>query len=309
MNKSILKFIAICAIFMLPVVVALSACEYAVRNYISNPYSYKNEYLAKNAPEVRTLILGSSHAYYDIIPEVLGGSTFNLANVSQNYHYDYALLKNYDFRNLKTIILPVSYFSFYDSEMEDSDSDWQYAINYKVYMGIDEHSDLSRYNFEISRFPIFVEKLKALPKEKTLSCDSLGAGNDYQGQSPKESLESSGIATAARHTSPTLIAVDSNIRYLEKIAKYCHSKGIELILITTPAYKSYYAHLNRAQLNETHRIINILAKRYNLKYYDFMWDNRFQEGDFYDADHLNRDGAIKFTKILKKTFASESLGL
>jgi hypothetical protein len=35
-----------------------------------------------------------------------------------------------------------------------------------------------------------------------------------------------------------------------------------------------------------------------VRYTEFLEDGRFERADFYNDDHLNEDGAAKFTKIL-----------
>lgn len=295
------KFLIQCFKFGMLVATTLAAGEYLVRTYVDNPYKFKHEWMSRNAGDVEILVLGSSHTYYGINPALFDSKAFNLANVSQIFHYDYVLLTQYAglYDSLKTVILPVSYFSFFDPEFEDSDTDWIYAVNYKIYMDVNEHSDFSKYNFELSRPAIYSGKLSSLLSGKGLSYDSLGMGTDYLSGSKQIGWEETGKQTAVRHTSAGHDAVEGHFRYARKIADFCRKRHLELVLVTTPAWHSYYENLDLIQAEMTDSLIGVLRDQYGLHYLDYMRDKRFTADDFYDADHLSSDvGARKFTDIL-----------
>lgn len=119
--------------------------ELVVRS-INTPYNYKTEWLRKNGEKVNTLVLGSSHTYYGIMPSVLGDSVFNIANISQTPEYDLAILKEFHplMPNLKRVIIPISYFTYRDPRLEETDHGL--CVQYKVRMKLPLHSDLSPYN-------------------------------------------------------------------------------------------------------------------------------------------------------------------
>ena len=53
-------------------------------------------------------------------------------------------------------------------------------------------------------------------------------------------------------------------------------------------------------LEEFNRLVNKIAKKKNVPYYDYAFDNRFDDkySLFMNADHLNKEGALKFVEIL-----------
>jgi hypothetical protein len=63
-------------------------------------------------------------------------------------------------------------------------------------------------------------------------------------------------------------------------------------------YWTYRQAMDRARWGEHQQVIRELARRYGVRYTDFLEDGRFERADFYNDDHLNEDGAAKFTKIL-----------
>ncbi|MCH5347022.1 MAG: hypothetical protein J1E63_07920 [Muribaculaceae bacterium] len=296
------RFMLNCSIFGALIVMTLVVCEIAIRSLLPNPYKYKHERLSAKSDDIATLILGSSHGYYGIRPQVFGDSAFNLANVSQIFRYDNQLLRNYPFANLKTVILPLSYASFTDYDFAETDY-WSFAANYKIYMDVNFHGDLSRYNFELSRPALFSQKLRALMDGKQLSCDSLGFGKDFS-KGKSWGWKESGLKAAQRHTGKDFSAVDDNVAYLSAIASYCRERDIQLVLVTMPALESYRDNLNPGQYKMVTHLADSLARRYDFTYLNMIDDPRFVESDFYDADHFNLLGAEKFTKILRDTIAN-----
>ena len=84
---------------------------------IPNDYRIKKQYFEWHSAEIKVLFLGSSHAYYGINPIYMKESSFNAAYVSQSLEIDYEILNKYksSLKSLRTIILPVSYFSLNSS--------------------------------------------------------------------------------------------------------------------------------------------------------------------------------------------------
>lgn len=294
------KFLWYCSLFALLIVVGLTMCELLVRNKTVNPHKFRHERLKANSSDIKTLILGNSLTYLGIMPARFGDSTFNLAVGAQNFKYDNLLLRHYPFENLETVIIQVSYTSFTDQEIEDSEG-WYYASNYKIYMDINEHSDISRYNFEMALFPNFLAKLRSVFKPKILSCDSLGFGLDLPYENRRRDLDYVSKELAKFNTAPDLSQTNIQVGYLEKIIDYCESRHIRLVMISPPHWHTYVENLNTSQLRNMETIVDSISRTREVEYLDFMNDCRFVGDDFHDGLHLNSKGAAKFTKILKDT--------
>jgi hypothetical protein len=52
-------------------------------------------------------------------------------------------------------------------------------------------------------------------------------------------------------------------------------------------------------------MLHIEKENENVYYYNFINDNDFLENDFFDADHLNELGAMKFTKKIDDVIRNE----
>ena len=293
------SFISKILLFGSFIIIFIAIGEILVRR-VPNPYSYKHQWMLNNAKDVETLVLGSSHTYFGINPEKFSTTTFNLAFTSQNFEYDYVLLNQYveQCNGLKNLIIPISYFSLFSKGFEGG-KDWWYAINYKVYMDCDIHSDFSKYNFEFSHPSVWKGKLLSLLKpSENLQCTDFGMGTAYAIDNKTESWDDA-EAAIERHTAKEFNGLDKNLIYLNKIITLCKDKDINVILITTPTWYTYYKGLNRMQLAKMYEVIeDLLHNNSRIQYYDFLTDNRFVEDDFYDSDHLSNIGADKFSEIL-----------
>ena len=290
----------------MPLIVLLIVLEFLLQN-IPNDYSYKKTYLDQHASEIETLILGSSHTYYGLNPIYFTSSTFNASHISQSYNYDLAIFKKklFDFKNLKTVILPLSYFSLY-GKLEEGSESWR-VKNYVLYYGFDNFKSISAHSEVLSHeFKINVERMLSYYKDKksAITCSKLGWGvrDEFLKQND---LTESGETGALRHTQEDLNS-EKNIRIfkenqiiLQNFINDCSDKNLKIIFVTLPAYKSYREHLNSKQLDVTLQTVVHFDKKYdNVNYLNFLSDSRFTSEDFQDADHLSATGATKLSQIV-----------
>lgn len=298
------KFLRQTAVFSSIIIVILIIGELAVRN-LPTSYSYKDKWIRANGSKVSTLVLGSSHTYYGLHPEILGDSVFNLANISQTPEYDLALLEQYlpMMPNLRRIIMPISYFTFSDPEIEKGD-EWMLANRYKIHMHLPMHSDFSIYNLEITDFDSYKGKLKNLIlKEPSNICDSLGFGLGFNLRSRNAQWKELGPGRAAKHTVSTPGRHTEVMETLDGIMTTAKRHNAEVVLITTPAWSTYKEALDSLQLAEMYGGIDRIIRDSNTGYYDFLNDRRFMDQDFYDPDHLSDVGAEKLSRILADTLS------
>ncbi|MFI3269407.1 MAG: hypothetical protein SNG14_05555 [Rikenellaceae bacterium] len=285
-------------------VIAIIPCEFLIRTMKDNPYSYKHSYIVENGERITELILGSSHSYYGVSPRFFNSSAFNLGSVSQPLRYDYELLKEYKqyMPNLRSVILDVSYFSLRATGLRKMESAG-YNINYKLYMDADIDCSFI-CNFAISSPSYFQGKMSAYVRSvvEKLSCDSLGWGMGYDLEGRSNEWDDANAAIL-RHTNEETTYLAQNKAALHNIAKFCIDNSVELIVITTPTWHTYYDNVDEVQYREMQGVVNELRSDFDIRYFDFFKDSRFVADDFYDSDHLSDVGAEKFTKILADTLA------
>ena len=83
--------------------------------------------------------------------------------------------------------------------------------------------------------------------------------------------------------------------------------NVKVLIVTTPVHVAFRKALNEEQLNLTILSAEKLAKDFkNVYYYNFIDNSLFDESDFKDGDHLNANGAQKFTLLLNKIINEKS---
>lgn len=280
--------------------------EILIRN-IPNDYQYKKEYIEERAHEIETLILGSSHSFYGVNPVYFTQKTFNASHISQTLNYDFEILKKYNskFKNLKTIILPISYFTLYEN-LNYGEETWR-VKNYIIYYQIKSYIELKNYS-EVLSLPLR-DNLKRIIKyyffrKSAISCSTLGWGTEYSSKKAQNLSETANSAVK-RHTylnqpnSIYLKLFQQNIKTLNALTIWCAKRKIKLMLFTPPAYSDYSKNLHPIQLKNTIEAAQKVASRHpNCKYFNLLNDTIFKATDYYDADHLSEIGAEKLSKIL-----------
>lgn len=302
------KFLRYCALFVLPILIAAFPVEYLIRQ-VPNPYKYKYEWMQRNAEDVEVLIFGSSHTFYGIRPEFFDAKAFSLANVSQGNKQDLFLLKNWAdrYRHLKTIIVPISFSSWFGRGLEYGTESYRCRY-YKIYMDCDLYSDWSLYNLELSDIRTAMGKVrKIIHKDDDPGYDKYGWGDTYKLAGKNMAKWNDGTeaeAAVKRHTAKSWDYIETNYERMKEMAEFCKNHHIQLILITTPCWHSYYDNLNKEQLSKMYELTHRFQKEFDVPYFDYLKDPRFKADDFYDSNHLSDIGAIKFTKILDKDIKS-----
>ncbi|WP_214225435.1 DUF1574 family protein [Pedobacter sp. B4-66] len=293
------QFLKSTFLFLLPILVLGILGEFLLR-HIPNDYELKSNYLKLHTSEIAVLFLGSSHAFYGINPANIKEKSFNAAYVSQTLDLDDEILEKYgaDWKSLKFIVVPISYFSLYSSMKHNGES-WRLK-SYEIYCGIKVTDDLFS-QFEIfSQFELNMNKLYLyyIKKSTLLTSSYLGWG-EHKRVLGKTKFLNSGPVAAKRHTGINEEYFVKNKAVLERIIRFAKQRNIQVLFYTPPAYKTYFEHLDAKQLNQTtHLMADLVAHRNNVTYVNLLKDNSFSISDFHDADHLNRFGAKKLSVML-----------
>ena len=280
------RFIKVIILFLLPVICGCVLLEYGMRN-VPNSYSFKKNWLDLNISSVRIWSFGSSHGLYGISPRYFSKPAFNSAHVSQPLKYDAFIFEKYieQADSLEWVILPISYFTM-TSKMEDGEEWWRIK-NYCIYYDCPYHEWEPKYKIEIIGNPLsFYKQIKRVGRYwikgiDDNSCDSLGLDLGYSKTKRGEEWYMNGEQRAKYHT------------------KDLQEKKVSILLLTTPMCSTYYECVDSTQYSLMTETCETLEYAYkNVQYLNLFKDVRFIEDDFFDADHLETDGAAKLTKIL-----------
>ena len=287
---------------ILPVLFWFISTEILLRN-IPNDYKIKAEALNTNGNNFQFISLGSSNAFYGIIPKRFDLKGINLANVSQSANYDLFLLKKSVEKcdSLKFVIFPLTFPTFF-YDIANIKEFWR-VTNYNIYFDGDFKKYDPKYNF-ITYNTNLKSPFKRIFKyyiqgvsERT--CDDLGFGM-REDPSDNSDMDIYGPLYGSWHEEMyDSLEFEENIKGFKEIVSICKKKNIKLIIPYIPACKSYSSNLDTAYLNPSRRIVEKIAESNNHVYYfDMINDSRFKREDFYDPNHLGKLGAKKFSDIL-----------
>ncbi|RMG56606.1 MAG: hypothetical protein D6722_26235, partial [Bacteroidetes bacterium] len=93
----------------------------------------------------------------------------------------------------------------------------------------------------------------------------------------------------------------TNLNRLQAMIELCQNRDIEPVLVSLPMWVGYRQHTQPERWAYMHQTTDSLAQAMGVPYLDFTEDARFTDEDFFDANHLRRQGAIRFTQILQDT--------
>lgn len=309
------RFIRHTLIFGCIIIALLAVCEIAGR-MLPGVLGTKSAWMREHADSVETLVLGHSHPFYGVRPDILGAHCYSLTYPSQTPEIDLGLLKMYidSMPRLRRVIVAAAYFTYREPKYEDRGPDEKYPVRYKVEMDAGDHSDFSVYNLLMYDFDYLRNKLTSpVLFRPHIVCDSLGHGEDYVLARRYPLWQTMGEARVKDHSYPASRRDITVLKIHKEIAAICRGHGVEPIFIVMPVWPSYTEAIDRTpayreQYDEMRRHLATLHDDYGATYYDFFNDRRFSGRDFYDVDHLSEYGSVKFTEILRDTLRQEAAG-
>lgn len=295
--------ISFCFLFL------ITSFEYFLRA-IPNDFNTKQFFLNKNRDNIQVLILGSSHAFVGINPNELDQKAFNLAYSSQTLDLDEKLFNRYknELPQLKTVIIPVSYFS-YVLALEDGTSNYKIK-DYNIYYGLFSHTFQLKNQFEI--FFQSIDKnlidLKRFNKSFNgkITIDSTGFINKRYIK-PNLDWEESAIHATNSHSKNmnenlTQKRIIQNQKSLENIIAWCQKNQVQVILVSSPTTDAYVQKLDMEQFDHWRKTTKYITDKYsNVIWLNFLENNQsFTKDDFQNADHLSEKGAAKMTRLINQ---------
>ena len=286
------RFIKKISLYFLPIALLAIGLEIYVES-IPNSYTYKRQYMEQHASEIQTLVLGSSYAYDGIDTEYFPHA-FNLANSSQCFEDDYRLLQRYIvyLDSLKRVILPISYSSL---QMVSSSNRRGY---YTIYMDLYPRWPISKYSFECFNLELMAKKIiKHTLREDVVRCDSLGQRIGHTLESrPTDWQDTEALVANDRFVgSAAQPYIVENTQWLYQMAELCAGKGVRLFLVAMPVLSGYRQGMPQEQIALMEQVLLDMSAQYDcVQVLDYQrWGCN---ADFWNATHLNTDGARRLTR-------------
>lgn len=263
-------------------------------NFCIEGFDYKfDEIIKKN--KVELLITGLSYAETAIDSNYFNLSSFNFALSSQDLFYDYNITKyllnlGSVSSSLKYVIISLAYYSFdYDlSKSNEAARTHRYyeclgtTHNYLKSLDIDIiHSLYKKTNYKKEYYDMTVAKAN------TKMYDKNAENQEYIAKHH----------AAMNHP----ITVMENKKIFEEYLELLKSKNIKPIVVVCPTSKYHHTYFEDGLLKSRfYNILNEFKKYYNFQILDYFNSDLFEDNDFWDYSHLNKNGAEKFTKLLNE---------
>ncbi|MEO6232768.1 MAG: hypothetical protein ABJB11_17140 [Ferruginibacter sp.] len=296
-------------------------------------YSVKYEGAFKSKDSIEIIILGNSHANFGVNPTAFSLYTYNLANVNQSIYFDKRIMLHLldSTPKLKYVLLSVDYHSLYFSTQGIRDN-WSYygnGIKYKnqSYLLANISPFLFGYTPKIG-FALMKKKVRNYytygsnclqfdVEEGVNLQDTLKKGFITSEGNNKDAFSNESMQARADYFTEMIRQSDEKaavIYDLENLIKTLQEKNINVILFSSPTYAGYNNFLDPSIADQNTKDIRTLCDKYNLQYWDFITEPLFVQHDFYNADHLNKTGAHKFSMMLNDSInkieaRSQGIGL
>ncbi len=246
---------------------------------------------------IEAIVVGSSHAERGVVATEFAMPTYNVAFDSQDIWYDCGIVMLLADRlpNLKRVVFTMSTFTFRSAIADWDDDKWRQALYYHAW-GLHSQNtgeDQRKYSLlvldnseaELSR----MRAKAALVDETNRGWLPVNTANAVD--------RGSGPFHAEQHRIAGTRRVEENKRMVLATVASLKAKGIECVFVSTPTLSCYREHLTDEQRSEIVTIARELCDETRSRFLDYSEDERFTEEDFFDCDHLNGRGAIKFTRI------------
>lgn len=295
-------------LFLLPVFLVWALTEVFYRTADTN-YTSKAEHIVKGYPDTELLIFGDSHTLYGINPSDFEMKTFNIANVSQSLYFDELLLQKHikEHKQLKAVLLNVSYFTLSRIDNEHEDVWRKYFYDYQMDLDVPIVSDWSpkKYSLALTRrwdrsFDLLHEYVRL---GTVLDCTDNGYGIQ----------DASNIVDDKDEITPIIVKkhedfsqeFDHNIERLQRMIALCKKYNVEVFIVEMPVYKAYFEQLNTEKRDKITAVCEDLDANFeNVHYFNLLQDTHFVDSDLRDADHLTNEGATKCSKLLSSKISA-----
>lgn len=297
------KFITKILWLAIPFVLGFVGLEVFYR-LVPNNYTVKYQNIQKQAQRIEVLLLGDSHCLYGLNPKYFTRPTFNLSQVSQTLYFDQLLLDRYldHLPQLRQVVFCIEYtnLSQADNSGDDSWRKFYYQKFMHLQVPIIHWADPRNYflsctqNFYKSR-----DLVKRYIKTRTIvDCDAQGWGINY--------TKAQRIPPASVARQRALVQEDGSMDFsvnqnrLDAMLQKCRQRNLQVLIVSMPQTLVYEHLLNPVKLEKIKQTCAGFQQKYpqNVRYLNLFDDSRFTEEDFYDADHLNDQGAIKCSQIV-----------
>ncbi len=294
--------------FFIPVIFFYCLVELLVLNIPTN-YKNNSSYFNENKNEIELIALGSSQMDGAINPEYLDIPAICLASSSQHHKLDFTILKQLQPKTnkLKFVVLELS-----NSHLElphNSKNFWKNSV-YLKYFKVNAFERPTYFKDKliyIANPDLYSRMLNShyIKNNNDFVLNKYGYNtNSFQGIFPLNNFNE--VIISKLKTNPNQHenkeVFKKNTTYLFSMLEYLKEKDLQTIICTLPLYKTYVDNLNDNIVHRRDSVISEIKRKYpEVIFIETERDTvNFKITDFNNANHLNPNGAKKFTKLLNK---------
>ncbi len=302
---SLLKQITV---FFIPVVLCYALLEWSVLN-IPMSYDKIHHQINTQQNDIKVMVLGSSQMQAAVNPAFIDKLTVNFGSTSQHHKDDNYIMKQSmnRFPNLESVVFELSYSHL---EIPHNNSDfWKNNLYLKYY-------DVNAFE----RKTYFKDKLVFLSSpsiysKKFVDYYILNKNEDHFNEygynlnnfkGAFRILDYNEKKIAKRNfiirDEENLQIFNYNRQYFYKMIETVIADNKEVVITCTPTYTTYLNKRNPSILKRRDSILNDIHIKYpEVRFLNLEEDTiTFGVRDFINENHLNADGAEKFTKKLNE---------
>ncbi len=310
-NSNLKKFIVGFFKFVIPIILILALVEYQIKQYRFEEVA-KLSYLQKNSNRLKVLFLGSSQTQRAINPEYISLPAINLANSSQRPFEDFILLKHFKphLDSLKLVVLELGYDQLnrskkYTASTLDSHNLHFYDVN--TFNRSLRPSDLLMFNNKPKFYSnILKENFYNTP---SITPNQFGFdSNKYVGSYSIAGYEDSRV----KDEDIFIENVNHPITFLENLSlfkemiNYCKQSNLKVLIYAPPSHIRFNNLRDQKLINQRDSVIVQLKMEFPEIYiFNEETNSEFDMTLFYNANHLNPDGAKKATENIDKFISNK----
>lgn len=306
-SASQLRLLKYTGIFFAPVLLIVFLLEMLIVD-LPSEYKIVGDFLEDQSDEIEVAVFGSSQIKNSVNPQFIDKNTLNISSSAQHHNTDFSLLKGLTDRlpNLKTVVFEVSYGHF--EIPHNSKFYWKHSVFLKYY-GIntfDRTTVPTDKLLYISHPGYFSTQLVDYYIRDSIPYKYNRWGfdlNNYKGKFKKLNYDIAAIDSSyvKMNRRESVQVLNYNLDYFYKMLEFCEERGLDVVLISPPTFTNYNSLRNKEMLARRDSIIGDLKTKYaNMRWLNAETDTIFKVTDFRNENHLNPDGAKKFTLQLNE---------
>ena len=291
--------------------------NYGTMGELRNDSSYIDDVPEK----IQVCDVGNSHSYYAYYyqPYEEDYVCYNFSLPSQSMSYNYRILQNYreKISPNAVVLIGVSYTTFFGNR-ETEDPDFK-SLNRKYYHFLSRDL-IKEYDFKTDIFVHYLPSLNTTVTDLVKTTIGVNSSPDiWDGATNEEEAIRHGLRRYDRHVLANVgrdgkrIYNDEEIEAAYNIIELCHEMKATPVLVTTPYLAEYTQPIidkDPEFFKDFYGVIDEIKEETGVAYYDYAFDERFVDKYewFLNSDHLNKDGASEFTRVVMEEVVGPEWG-